>query len=109
MLPINRVFSAKGIVTGKLFEYLATGNPVLGIGPVDGDAAAILRDTAAGEMIDFDDGAGMVSYVKTLYSKWVAGESLAGSKAAAVARYSRSGLTEQLAAILDNLVAGKES
>ena len=27
----------------KLFEYLATGNPILGIGPVDGDAS-LLQD-----------------------------------------------------------------
>ena len=34
----------KLIITGKLFEYLATGNSILGIGPVDGDASALLQD-----------------------------------------------------------------
>ena len=33
-------------MTGKLFEYLATGNPILNIGPKDGDAAAILKENA---------------------------------------------------------------
>lgn len=108
LLPINRVFSARGIVTGKLFEYLATGNPVLGVGPIDGDAAAILRDTAAGKMIDFDDEAAMAAYVTSLYRKWAAGQDLAGREADAVARYSRLGLTGQLAEILDNLAGGTE-
>lgn len=104
LLPINRVFSAKGIVTGKLFEYLATGNPVLGVGPADGDAAAILRDTGAGEMFDFDDGDAMQSYVTGLYAQWAAGKQLPQGGVSSIARYSRSGLTGQLAAMLDNIV-----
>ncbi len=104
LLPINRVFSAKGIVTGKLFEYLATGNPILGVGPPDGDAAAILRDTGTGEMFDFDDGAGMLAYITTLYDAWAEGKDLVDDVGDAVERYSRKGLTGQLGALLDNLV-----
>ena len=33
----------KGILTGKLFEYMATGKPILMIGFGDGDAAQLLR------------------------------------------------------------------
>ena len=44
---------------GKLFEYLAAGRPILGTGPVDGDAAHILRECHAGEMIGFNDKAGL--------------------------------------------------
>ncbi|MCF8444987.1 MAG: glycosyl transferase family 1, partial [Crocinitomicaceae bacterium] len=33
----------KGILTGKLFEYMATGNPILLIGPKEGDASSILN------------------------------------------------------------------
>ncbi|MEX1054716.1 MAG: glycosyltransferase, partial [Rhodothermales bacterium] len=36
LLSINRVKGAGGIVTGKAYEYVASGRPVLGIGPVDG-------------------------------------------------------------------------
>lgn len=31
--------SSKVILTGKIFEYIATGKPILCIGPIDGDAA----------------------------------------------------------------------
>ena len=61
------------------------------------------------KMIDFDDGDAMTTYVTGLYDKWAAGQPLAGSNAAAVARYSRAGLTEQLAVILDNLAGGNGS
>jgi len=43
----------EGIITGKLFEYIASGNPVLGFGPEQGDAAHILKETGMGSMIDY--------------------------------------------------------
>ncbi len=46
LLIIPEIENNKGILTGKLFEYLATGNPILNIGPKDGDAATILNENA---------------------------------------------------------------
>ena len=46
LLIIPEIKNNKGILTGKLFEYLATGNPILNIGPKDGDAASILKENA---------------------------------------------------------------
>jgi glycosyltransferase involved in cell wall biosynthesis len=41
---------AEGILTGKLFEYLAAGRPILGVGASrDTEAARIIREAAAGE------------------------------------------------------------
>jgi glycosyltransferase involved in cell wall biosynthesis len=40
MIPDHE--SGKMILPGKLFEYIATGNPILNIGPADGDAAEIV-------------------------------------------------------------------
>jgi len=44
LLIIPEIANNKGILTGKLFEYIATGNPILCIGPEDGDAAKILNE-----------------------------------------------------------------
>ena len=46
LLIIPEIVNNKGILTGKLFEYLATGNTIINIGPKDGDAAAILNENA---------------------------------------------------------------
>jgi len=46
LLIIPEIENNKGILTGKLFEYLATGNTIINIGPKDGDAAAILNENA---------------------------------------------------------------
>jgi glycosyltransferase involved in cell wall biosynthesis len=37
--------SNKSIITGKLFEYIASGKPIICLGPADGDAAEIIRIT----------------------------------------------------------------
>jgi glycosyltransferase involved in cell wall biosynthesis len=39
---------SRSIVTGKLFEYLASGKPILCLGPTNGDAAAIISEMQAG-------------------------------------------------------------
>jgi glycosyltransferase involved in cell wall biosynthesis len=47
--------SNKGILTGKLFEYLASGVPILCLGPADGDAAEIISMARAGATFRYDD------------------------------------------------------
>jgi glycosyltransferase involved in cell wall biosynthesis len=47
--------SNKSIVTGKLFEYLASGKPILCLGPADGDAAEIINKCRSGATVDYDD------------------------------------------------------
>ncbi len=45
----------RGIVPAKLFEYLAAGRPILAAVPPDGEAAAIVRDADAGDVVAPDD------------------------------------------------------
>lgn len=106
LLVINRVAGAEGIMTGKLYEYLAAGRPVLGIGPVHGDAAAVLRETGGGELFDYDDPDGVASFIRSRYDAWARGDVAAGAPPEAVAAFSRRGQTERLAAILDT-IAGR--
>ncbi len=105
LLPINRVFSARGIVTGKLFEYLATGNPILGIGPIDGDAAAILDETGAGKMIDYEDEAGLRDFLNDTYQNWNTSNQAMSADGSAITQYSRKGQTGHLAGLLNELIS----
>lgn len=100
LLLINQAGNAKGILTGKFFEYLASGRPVLGVGPSDGDAAKILSDTRAGEMVDFNDFNKMKAVVSAYYQQYKSGvlEVNAGS----VEQYSRKSLTGKLVELLDS-------
>ncbi len=58
----------KSIITGKLFEYLASGKPIICLGPVDGDAAGIIRETGHGETFDYFDSESISEYIKVLIS-----------------------------------------
>lgn len=97
LLPINRTPNAKGILTGKLFEYLATGNPILAIGPKDGDVARILFETHTGRTVAYGDHR---SIYHTL-QEWQA----SGYRPTPVGvdRYSRKGLTNKLVEVLATL------
>lgn len=55
LLIIPDHHSNKSILTGKLFEYLASARPVLCIGPKDGDAADILNITQHGKCAGYND------------------------------------------------------
>ncbi len=66
LLLINNVPNNKGILTGRLYEYLAARRPIIGIGPVDGEATDTLRETGHGIMIDYDDRDGMIKYLLSL-------------------------------------------
>lgn len=104
LLPINRVEGAEGIVTGKLFEYLAAGRPILCIGPPGGEAADIISETGAGRTVDFDDTDGISTQVGEWYDAWTAGRPASGADQAAAALYSRRSQTERLAGLLDRLL-----
>ncbi len=71
LLIIIRVKNNCGILTGKLFEYLGAQNPILGIGPKDGEAAAILKETNSGEMFFYDEITAIEDYIGFYYKLWL--------------------------------------
>ncbi|WP_372774661.1 glycosyltransferase family 4 protein [Mangrovibacterium sp.] len=91
LLVIPKVENNKGIITGKFFEYLASGNPVLAIGPANGDLDQLIRETGCGKLFEYDDVAAMLQFLTLSMS----GEQIAASKEKAQA-YSRRELTRLL-------------
>lgn len=101
LLAVNNVPSSKSLITGKIFEYLQSQRPVIGIGPVDGDLAAILNETGAGQVVDFEDLFSLKQLISKYYSLYRSGK-LKG-EARNIDRYHRKHLTEDLAGILKSL------
>lgn len=96
LLLVNNTRNAKGIITGKIFEYMATGVPVLAIGPPDGDLAGILAETRSGLISGFGDEEALRKHVLSLFS----GQPLE-SDPDAIGKYSRHELTRAYCALLD--------
>ena len=94
---------AKGLLTGKLFEYMASGRPILCIGPEDGDAASILQETQAGTTVSFEDKEKMKKVIKNLYQRYLDND-LPDNTSAKVERYSRRFLAEEYGRLLDKTI-----
>jgi len=103
LLLIPNTKNNKGIVTGKLFEYLATGNYILGIGPKYGDAAKILEKTKTGKMFEFNEFGGIKREIEKQYENWGKGVKPEVNKNE-IEKYSRRRLTYKLTEIFDSLI-----
>jgi len=99
MLLINQSGNAKGILTGKFFEYLAAKRPILAVGPTDGDAAVVLNETGAGVIVDFADEPETKTAILNYYNQYKKGTLSVQSES--VERFSRRSLTGELAGLLD--------
>jgi glycosyltransferase involved in cell wall biosynthesis len=101
LLLINDTPNAKGILTGKIFEYLGSGRPILNIGPEDGDAAVILRETEAGQTADYLNEKAMQLILNEYFIKFSEQRLVSNTKNQL--KYSRKVLTKQIAGILDEM------
>ena len=71
LLPLRKEPEAGGILTGKFFEYLASGSPILAFGPKNGDLAAALAETGVGTIFQWDEKEPIKKYLLALYGKWL--------------------------------------
>jgi glycosyltransferase involved in cell wall biosynthesis len=96
----------KGVVTGKIFEYLAAERPILAAVPPDGAAAELVRETCAGIVVPPDDVDAMREALLDLHRRWQAGR-LNGTPLSAEWRHklSRGERVEELADLLRSVVA----
>ena len=103
LLSINEVPSAKGIITGKIFEYLQAKRPILAIGPEDGDAAMILKNTNAGTIIGFKNKTALKATILNLYKDYK--EGVLFVKSINIEQYHRKNITSQLAEVIKKVVS----
>ena len=103
LLFINNSPNAKGIMTGKIFEYMASGRPIFAIGPTDGDTAIILDKTKSGVIVDFDDKEGIKNVIIDLFNKYKENQ-LVTKKNEIVENYSRRSLAKEYVNLIKKIV-----
>lgn len=101
LLVLNDTPNAKGILTGKLFEYIASGRPVLSVGDPEGDAAEIIAETKSGITCGFGDVNGMKQAMNNYYSLYKKQELKVNTES--VTRYSRKSLTGDVVNLLNGI------
>lgn len=81
---------------GKLFEYMATGKPILALTPENGEIARVLRETGAGWCADPSDAGAIRALMMKLCGNDSARPPFQPDRAA-IAQYNRSTLAGSLA------------
>lgn len=90
ILPLRQEPEYSKVLPGKIFEYLASGRPVLGIGQEDGAAAQVLQDSGAGRMFDWDKEDELLEFIGADHSEGTG----------RIEKYSRRELTAKLIELL---------
>jgi glycosyltransferase involved in cell wall biosynthesis len=94
----------RGVLSGKVFEYLAAERPILAVVPPDGAAARQIRDTGGGVVAPPEDVDAIRDALLALHGQWRAGE-LDGTPLSEEWRHklARSTRVEELADLLRSL------
>jgi glycosyltransferase involved in cell wall biosynthesis len=87
--PGNRSF-----LPGKLFEYIASGKPILCLGPIDGDSARILENGSYGKCFEYDDSKGISDFIMESI------QNISSERNTAPTEFSRKNLASKIALLL---------
>lgn len=87
----------KAIIPGKIFEYLASKKPIIAIGPENGDASLIIKETASGTYFNYQQKTALKSHILELYTHR---DQVTESRNDAIKKYHRKYLTRTLATLL---------
>jgi hypothetical protein len=96
---------AQAVYTGKLFEYLGMGIPILLVGPVDGVAAELVREAGAGRVVAWEDAPGCARALVELAEAKARGERPPAPDPDVVRRFDRREQASVLASVLDRVTA----
>ena len=94
----------KGVLSGKVFEYLAAERPILALVPTDGAAASLINEAGAGVVVAPEDVQGIAAALRDLHGRWqdgaLAAPPLSDEWRRRVSRRTR---VEELAQLLERL------
>ena len=95
---------SEAFYSGKIFEYMNTGKPVLAIIPAKGAAAQLIRDTRIGLVADSDDVEQAMENIRQLYSGWENKTVNFAPDREKIAGYERKVLTGKLAEVFNQVL-----
>ena len=100
ILPLRKEPEYKAVLPGKLFEYLASWRPVLGIGQPDGAMSMILNTTKTGIVLNWEDKTSISRFIDYCWKKHQSGELTVED--ADISRFTRRNLTHQMATLFND-------
>jgi len=89
----------RGIIPGKLFEYLAAKRPILAIGPEDWEGAEIVKSTNSGVVCNYNSVSDLKAALLNWFQLYEQGNLMVSS--VNIKEYNRRTLTAKLAELLE--------
>lgn len=88
----------KGIIPGKLFEYMSAKRPILAIGPENWEVAELITETDTGEIFDYKTHSDLKNVILKWFKAFKEGSLSVSPKN--TEKYGRRSLTEELSKLL---------
>jgi glycosyltransferase involved in cell wall biosynthesis len=97
LIEINKP-ETRGIIPGKLFEYLVSKRPILAIGPEGWDVKSIITKTDSGACFHYQQKSELKAYIEKSFNSFLIGKLKANTNN--IEQYSRRNLTQKLAELI---------
>lgn len=97
LLILTTTKNALGNIPGKLFEYMASGKTILGLGDPEGDSAKIIEQANAGKVFHPSNEKGIMEALINFDPRQ------GTSELKSIEKFSRRSLSEELAGILNEI------
>jgi glycosyltransferase involved in cell wall biosynthesis len=104
LLLLNDSTNMRGLLPGKLFEYIGAGRPILCIGGEDGDAAKLIRDSGAGITIDQARTEKIKETILMYYQQYLQRDIIPLSTNASVAKFARRAIVKTYSELMKNVI-----
>ncbi|MBR4299909.1 MAG: glycosyltransferase family 4 protein [Bacteroidales bacterium] len=101
ILPLRKEPEYKAVLPGKLYEYLASWRPVLGIGQPDGAMSMILNTTKTGVVFNWEDKASVSRFIDLCWKNHLEGRLVVDD--ADISQFTRRNLTRRMAEVFERL------
>ena len=88
----------KGIIPGKLFEYMNAKRPILAIGPENWDVKRLVDETSSGTVFTYNDKQKLKGQITTDFKAYLNGKLIVNSTN--INQFSRKNLTEKLSKVI---------
>ena len=101
ILPLRKEPEYKAVLPGKLFEYIASRTPILGIGQADGAMSMILSQTSTGKVCEWNDSESMKVFINECWNSHLACTSV--TSGADISRFTRKELTGRMVTLFERI------
>lgn len=105
LLLITNTPEAGGILTGKLFEYMNAGRPILALGPIDGEVGQVLQATRTGHIVEYHDKEAIKKQILEYYIQYREGNLKVTPTN--IEKYSRKNLTAEMTNLFSEILRVK--